>query len=217
MVSVMDRYKAKSALLAAAILLLALPARPQGYNYKWEVSGRVKLTTGTFEGVTMKLSKNGMLVEQMEMPRNGRFDFELDYQSNYLFVFEKDGYVTKQVIVDTHVPQKLVDDPDFIPHDPFTFHVNLFKPEEDVSMEFRQPVASIKYYPDLNDFNYDTNYAADLRRKTDEPTKPAPAPAPSASAAQNEIRAQREAARKLQEQVQAARQAEEDQIGRAHV
>lgn len=87
------------------------------------------------------------------------FKVRLDYNSEYELDFVKDGYITKSIRVNTGV----ADDRRKIGFDPYKIGVRLFKQYEGVNIViYNQPVAFIRYIPELDEFGYDTDYTKSI-------------------------------------------------------
>jgi hypothetical protein len=84
---------------------------------------------------------------------------KLEYNEAYLIAFSKPGYITKQIAVDTHVPDERIRDV----VDPYKIGVRLYKQYEGVNIVvYNQPVAAIKYLASLDDMGYDTDYTKSI-------------------------------------------------------
>jgi hypothetical protein len=62
--------------------------------------------------------------------------------------------VTKELYFDTHVPEEFLDKAPF----DFPFKVTLEPPPAGYHFEYAGPVGYIRFYPELEDFGYDTDY-----------------------------------------------------------
>ncbi len=82
------------------------------------------------------------------------FTYALRLQTRYLFTFEQEGYTTKQVLFDTHVP---VVDLAMAPFE-FPFQVMLERPPSGTPVEYAGPVGFVRFMPERQDFGYDTDY-----------------------------------------------------------
>ncbi len=129
-----------------------------------EVKGRVVLKEGSVKEGAINLYENGKFVETILTDRSGKFRVDLEINTDYLFEFEEEGFVTKKISVNTEVPGKS-DNKKFTP---IYFAVELFKQYQGVNtFVFTQPVGIIKYYENIGDFDYDVDYSAEIRSKID--------------------------------------------------
>ncbi len=68
-------------------VLLLLSGNIYAQTPKYLISGRVKITDESPEGTAISVEKDGKRIGSQTLKRNGRFEFELDYQSKYLLSF----------------------------------------------------------------------------------------------------------------------------------
>lgn len=133
------------------------------------VTGKMKLETGKLSG-KMEVQKNGSRIRIAELSGNGKFEQKVDKDASYLFIFSQEGYVTKKIEVDTYL--KFDRTEDALPFLPFSFEITLFEQYEGVNtVVFNQPVAKIKYNPELDDFDYDTDYSKSIQERMEEAEK----------------------------------------------
>ena len=78
----------------------------------------------------------------------------LDMNTNYVITASKDGYIAKQVTVDTHVPAGR----DTTLFGRFELVFTLNAPPKDTTATYLHPVAAIKYDNELKDFALDSVY-----------------------------------------------------------
>ena len=123
------------------------------------ISGRLKIEEGSVEGSRVVVFKDGKK-ERTVSSGLSRFALELDLNSNYVLSFEKDGFVSKKLAFDTHAPAEAAANG----FTPFEYAVSLFKQYDDVNVVvFNQPVGMIRYEPDADDFDYDTDYTKSIQ------------------------------------------------------
>lgn len=133
------------------------------------VTGKMKLETGKLSA-KMEVQKNGSRIRIAELSGNGKFEQKVDKDASYLFIFSQEGYVTKKIDVDTRL--KIDRAEDALPFLPFSFEITLFEQYEGVNtVVFNQPVARIKYNPELDDFDYDTDYSKSIQERMEEAEK----------------------------------------------
>ncbi|MEZ4721830.1 MAG: hypothetical protein R2813_08155 [Flavobacteriales bacterium] len=125
---------------------------------KFVITGRFKVDGGSNSGAQIVLEKDGKKVKTVD--GSSRFEIPLDFQAVYVVSFEKDGYVTKRLRFDTHVPKERAEQGFF----PFDFTVELFEQFDDVNVVvFNQPVGKISYSDLIDEFDYDTDYTQSIQ------------------------------------------------------
>lgn len=127
------------------------------------VSGKLKIEKGNLDQSKITLEKNGEIIQEKSLSGSGKFEFELDYNADYIFSFSKEGFVTKKVSFNTHIPNDVLNSKDFNP-EPFNFMVSLFKQYDGVNyVVFNQPVGKIRFNGSLGEFDYDTDYTKSIQ------------------------------------------------------
>ncbi|MBK7752189.1 MAG: hypothetical protein IPI41_06155 [Flavobacteriales bacterium] len=147
--------------LLPLVLLVCGPVLAQR---KFTITGRVKVEGGGLENTRMVIYKNG---EKDRTVNSGlsKFVVDLDFNASYVMSFEKDGFVTKKLVFETKAPAEAVSNG----FAPFEFAVSLFKQYDDVNIVmFNQPVGIIRYEPEMDDFNYDTDYTKSIQSQLQE-------------------------------------------------
>jgi len=135
-------------------------------EHKFVVYGKLKIEKGNTDRAHIIVEKNGNQVEKLNIDRSGKFEFELDYNSQYILTFKKPDYVTKSISINTTLPSNYEIVENFIP---FAFEVSLFHQLEGVNtIVFNQPVGKIKYSATLDDFDYDTDYTRSIIKQIEE-------------------------------------------------
>lgn len=146
------------------LLLALLVCGPALAQRNFTIMGRLKVEGGGLENTRMVIYKNG----EKELTVNsglGKFSVDLDFNTSYVLSFEKDGFVTKKLVFETKAPAEAVANG----FAPFEFAVSLFKQYDDVNIVmFNQPVGIIRYEPDVDDFNYDTDYTKSIQSQLQE-------------------------------------------------
>jgi len=121
----------------------------------------MRVEGGDLREASISIEKNGNIVESISAG-NGTFSISLDFNSQYILSFEKNGFVSKKLSFDTHAPSEGVEDG----FHPFDFTISLFKQYDDVNIVvFNQPVGVIKYYETIDDFDYDTDYTKSIQSR----------------------------------------------------
>ena len=125
----------------------------------------VELTVenGDFKNCIIHLTKNGE--DAGTLPGKNLLKIKLDFDSDYLLAFSKPGYITKKVSVNTAVTEQRARQL----FEPYKIGVKLFKQYNGVNIVvYNQPVAHIKFNPDLDDFDYDVDYTKSILSKLEE-------------------------------------------------
>jgi len=146
---------------------------------KFNIKVKFQVESGNLDNALLTITKNGK-TDRVIDPNGGKYSVDLDLNFEYAFVFTKMGYVSKTVIVDTHVPNGREKE-DFAK---FTATVELAKQPEDEIITYSQPVGRIKYSLQDSDFDYDKDYTASAEamiKKAEanpipKPKPPTPAP-----------------------------------------
>jgi flagellar biosynthesis GTPase FlhF len=205
-------------LLASTILLCSVLGMAQG---KFTVNGRLKIDGGDLGGARAVVYKDGVK-ERTVSTGLTKFSVDLDLNASYIISFEKDGFVSKKLSFNTHVPATLP------PHGflPFDFSVSLFKQYDDMNMVvFNQPVGVIRYEAAKGDFDYDTDYTksiqsqlqqalAEVEQKRKEEARNASAEAKRKAAEEREQARAEAEARKKAEAVAREEQARAEELRR---
>lgn len=108
---------------------------------------------GEVGGALVYVRRSDATVATFRGERN--MELRLDYNAEYQIDFTKPGYITKSIKVNTKVPPKRLADG----FEPYKIGVRLFKQYAGVNIViFNQPVALIRYLPEIDDIGYDTDY-----------------------------------------------------------
>jgi flagellar biosynthesis GTPase FlhF len=141
------------------MLLLVLAAAASYGQGKFTVNGRMKIEGGDLSNTRVVVYRNGVKERSISANLN-KFSLELDLNAQYVFSFEKDGFVSKKLQFDTRLPAGTV----AREFTPFEFAVSLFKQYDDVNIVvFNQPVGMIRYEASEGDFDYDTDYTKSIQ------------------------------------------------------
>ena len=127
---------------------------------------------GGLENSLITITRDGKPYRIID-PSKGKYFIDLELGSNFVFTFSKPGHITKQVIINTVVPNGREKE-DFAK---FTAEVGLELQPEDKIVTYTQPVGKIKYSGNDGDFNFDKDYtqtATESQKKDKEAAKPKP-------------------------------------------
>ncbi len=136
------------------------------------IEGRVLVNGNSTAGVTISLLRNDERVAG-NISENGRFEYDLEFNNEYVLVFSKSGYITKRVYVSTDVPERILESNNNFP--PFRIEQTLYQAVEggDYSI-FDDPVAMVIYDKELDDFDYDREYDAEIEEQIKEAERQSP-------------------------------------------
>lgn len=135
------------------LLFLTAVADSRGNTKYLVVPVEFVVINGEVGGALVYVRRSDATVATFRGERN--MELRLDYNAEYQIDFTKPGYITKSIKVDTKVPSKRLADG----FEPYKIGVRLFKQYAGVNIViFNQPVALIRYLPDLDDIGYDTDY-----------------------------------------------------------
>ncbi len=140
-------------LLSTTLVASALAAEALPSTLELRVDGMVKVKGGELEGARAIIAADDAGTVVLD---NGlvHFTYALRLQTRYLFSFEKEGYVTKQVLFDTRVPVEFLSLAPYV----FPFQVTLERPPNGSQVEYVGPVGFVRFMPEQEDFGYDTDY-----------------------------------------------------------
>lgn len=115
------------------------------------------VVNGDFDQAIVYLRRGGETVGAFKGQKN--MNMRLEYNAEYQLDFTKPGYITKSIHVNTNVPEERRK----FGFDSYKIGVRLFKQYDGVNITiYNQPVASIKYLPELDEIGYDTDYTRSI-------------------------------------------------------
>ncbi len=115
------------------------------------------VVNGDFNEAMVYIRREGETVASFRGQKNMRL--RLAYDAEYTIDFTKPGYITKSIHVNTLVEKERKK----YGFDPYKIGVRLFKQYEGVNIVvYNQPVASIRYLPEMDEFGYDTDYTKSI-------------------------------------------------------
>lgn len=128
------------------------------------VNGNIIIENTSTEGAKIIIYKNNIKLTEQEITKKGRFELKLALDADYKILFEKEGYITKNVSVNTEVPSEIIEtNPDF---PPIKLIINLLPKVEQVDLSiFEQPIAILSYNQELDDFTFDKEYSDKIRER----------------------------------------------------
>lgn len=145
-------------------LLLGVFFAPLLFAQSLNINGNIVIDNAGTEGARIVIFKNNEKIETRDIGKRGRFDLKFGLGADYKLSFEKDGYISKIVNINTEVPDEIIQtNPDF---PPVKLIINLLPRVEEVDLSiFEQPVAILAYVYELDDFNFDKEYSSKIKDK----------------------------------------------------
>lgn len=122
--------------------------------------GRIFLENAKGNGVVVRLYDNNTLISTYKTDKKGKFTIGAPSAKHYTLEFEKNGFVTKRVIINTkkvYLSKGNIDD--------FDFNVHLIKQEEDIDYSILDfPIALIEYNKSIKGFDYNKKYTRQMHK-----------------------------------------------------
>lgn len=127
-----------------------------------QLNGTITIENASPEGAKIIIYKNNIKLTQQDISKKRRFDFKLALDADYKIAFEKSGYITKNISVNTEVPGEIVESNPNFP--PIKLTINLLPHVGQVDLSiFEQPVAILAYNYELDDFTFDKEYSDKIK------------------------------------------------------
>ena len=154
------KLKKKSRLTFTTVLAMLMLCASTGLFAQGfiEVPVKLDIEKGHLDnGVTVKVQKDGK--DAFTQSGSKKMSFKLNYNMSYTIIFMKEGYITKTIEFDTHVPAARIK----AGFEPYTIGVKLFPQEDDNhKVVYNQAVGRVRYDKNLDEFNYDTDYSKSI-------------------------------------------------------
>lgn len=141
---------------------------------KFKILVKYNVMDGDFKNSKLKITKDGAPFRVIN-PNKVKNNVELPFGAKYLFSFIKVGYITKSVIINTHIPQNREKEP----FAKFMMEVRIKPQPEEQIITYSQPVGIIKYSEEITDFDFDKDYSLtvqEMQRKAIASAKAKPKP-----------------------------------------
>ena len=146
------------------LLLLTLVFAGVYSQNSFEFHGKINVDGGKRQGVKIVVTKNGKPFKTFKPEGSGKYSFFLDYNSDYIISYEKPGFVSKKVEINTQVPDKILADNKF--RYKWKTDVNLFKEYEGIDFSFfKDPIQKIYFDKSSSRFDYDNRYAKKIEKE----------------------------------------------------
>ncbi|HEY0977906.1 MAG TPA: hypothetical protein VGE21_10600 [Flavobacteriales bacterium] len=112
------------------------------------------------DGITVTVFKNGTKLAETITNASGKYEFNLDYGSDFKIVYSKSGMVSKNILIDT----KNIPEEDRAGGHGMNVEMTLFNelPGMDFSI-LQQPIGKAKFDPANNDVTWDLQYTEQIR------------------------------------------------------
>lgn len=175
-------YLRCTGIISMMVFILLLSSTLNAQENKLNLKVKLNIQKGGMENALITISRDGAPYRVID-PNKGKYKLELELNSDFSFVFTKMGYITKTVIIDTHIPKGREEEY----FNEFIAEVVLEPQPEDKVVTYSQPVGKIKYSNPAGDFDYDNDYTAtakiqlekDKEKAPPKPKEPAPNPRPT--------------------------------------
>lgn len=110
--------------------------------------GRIHAGGDTLTNSILEIYEGAALVEEKKVTNNQRFQVDFQFNKEYTIVFSKPGFSTKQIAVNTHIP----DDINGV-FPPFKIEVNLDQVQTDASIGQPKSAGKIFYNAEIDNFD----------------------------------------------------------------
>lgn len=121
-------------------------------NDKFNVEIELIISGGDTADAKINITKDGEPYQIINSPGK-KHNFELDFNENYLMEFSKQGFTTKIIYFDTHLPKDK--ETEEVPW--FELTIELHKEEEEKKVDSSKPLGGIKYNSKTGDFEISRN------------------------------------------------------------
>ena len=141
-------------------LLIQLQSQAQSKKF-FVITGKIIPEAESTGNGTIEITKNGKETSTIDIPKNGRFRFELEFFNEFSLTFKYPGHFNKIIIVSTEIPQEVWQRDNDFP--PFPMIVQLTKEFEGIDKSFTlKPSGRIFYGKDIDNFEKES-YISDLQ------------------------------------------------------
>lgn len=151
--------KSAITLLPLLLLLFSCTALYGQRQSALPVTANFKIEEGSLDGSYLVL-ENLTTETSQTIKGISKFNLNLPFNNEFLLSFNKPGYITKKIQIDTRAPEDRILQGFY----PVNFDVILFKQYEGVNIVvFNQPVARYKFSRMLDEIFYDTDYTKQIQ------------------------------------------------------
>ena len=128
------------------------------------INGVIVIKDDSPAGAKVVISKNGNKIDEQVLNKKGHFDFKLSFGADYNLTFEKAGYISKIINVNTEIPDEILESNPNFP--PIKLTITLFPHVDQVDLSiFSQPIAILAYNYEVDDFIFDEEYSNIIKDK----------------------------------------------------
>lgn len=99
--------QSKIVLIFIFSIILHLSSLSQNRKY-FVINGKINSIFSNSENCSLQIIKNNSRTFNSQIPENGRFRLELDYNSNFTLIFKKKDHQPKTIQVDTTIPEEVL-------------------------------------------------------------------------------------------------------------
>ena len=143
--------KGQSRIILIILFSLVLHLSTSSQNRKYLViSGKIITESESNNNGAIQIIKNNGKNISTQIPENGRFRLELEYDTEYKLIFSRSGHLYKTIIVNTEIPS-IINRPDNFPR--FFMAVLLLKDNQDDAILYSENrIQQIRYSRQLDCF-----------------------------------------------------------------
>ncbi|MBL4708937.1 MAG: hypothetical protein JKY48_10920 [Flavobacteriales bacterium] len=139
---------------------IQLNAQSKKKEKQYDFYGRVFLENAKGENITVRLYDDNEVISEYNTDKNGKFAVGAPKLKHYTLEFEKAGFVTKRMIINTRkvlTSKNRVED--------FDFNVYLIEELENVNYSILDfPIALIEYKKSIKGFDYNKKYTRQMHK-----------------------------------------------------
>lgn len=121
---------------------------PATQKANFTLVGRIHAGGDTLTNSVLEIYEGSVLVEETKVTNNQRFQADLQFNKEYTVVFSKPGFSTKQISVDTDIPDNTNDG-----FPPFQIEVGLDQVQTNAAIDQLKPVGKIYYNAEIDNFD----------------------------------------------------------------
>lgn len=114
------------------------------------ITGKVKVEQGLVDNTNIQVSRDGTLLSNVLVNQTGNFRIKLDLNHVYRFHFSKDGFYSKTIELDAHIPKEVCNTDCVFP--PYQLSLILYKKVPGVE-ESSSEVGRISYNSQIDNFD----------------------------------------------------------------
>ncbi len=146
-------------------VLLYLPVYSHNYTdvLKLEVNGIVTHDGKAVSRAIITTILDSAVIDQIITKRSGKFDLFLEYRKEYILEVSKEGFVTKQIIISTNIPDKIIKEGGAGFYDLNIPMIELIKGLN--TTVFNNPVEKYVFVPETFYYSNDKNFESTIRNQ----------------------------------------------------